>query len=142
MRLQDIKRRMVSEFFTSSGNGCSEAMLQEEFAPAFELLQLANVSGDDYDHDTGLLAYKDLTKGTVAFAAILEGSDVLYACARNGKRLSCINFTSPTRTPRFCTLREVKEAFLEAEDRGASFKVTIGSKVADERLLQSLINKE
>lgn len=124
MRLAEIKAKLISEFFSNQGQGCDEEHLFERMKPAFELVNLkldekASVEFEDASH-----AYRSLSKSLCSIGMIVEDGQVLYACARRGKQAASINFTSPTQTPRFCTLREIRDAFKEAasRDQGAIFK--------------------
>lgn len=120
MKLTDIKSRIVDAFFTSKGEGISEAqvtsvitslgtnVLKEDMTKLTELVMS--------EHEDPIKAYRELSKGKQSCGYICDGQNVLYVMTRNGKALSCINLTAPTRVERGCTFREVKEAFTQAVD--------------------------
>lgn len=129
MKLADIKRQMIDAYFTASGEGVTEAQL-ETFTG--ELLKLVNA--EDYqsvletelvEHEDPTLAYRALMKDDCSLGYVLDEDQALYVVARHGKKFSSVNLTSPNRTIRPCTLREVREAFLQAPEHSTSamFKV-------------------
>lgn len=124
MRLTEIKARLISEFFSSEGQGCDEEHLLERMQPAFELVNIKLTEEQAVEFDDASQAYRSLSKSLCSVGVIVEDGQVLYACARRGKQAASINFTSPTQTPRFCTLREIRDAFKEAaaRDQGSTFK--------------------
>ena len=124
MRLIEIKARLISEFFSSEGQGCDEEHLFEKMQPAFELVSLKVDDEQVNEFEDSSKAYQSLSKSICSVGMIIEDGQVLYACARRGKQAASINFTSPTQTPRFCSLREIRDAFKEAtsRDQGAIFK--------------------
>jgi hypothetical protein len=120
LKLAEIKSRIISAFFTSRGEGISELQVSQVISSLG-----ANVLKEDItmltelvmrEHDDPITAYRELSKGKQACGYICDGQNVLYVMARNGKALSCINLTAPTRVERGCTFREVKEAFSQACD--------------------------
>lgn len=129
MKLADIKRQLIDAYFTASGEGVTEAQL-EEFTS--ELLKLVNADDhqatleiDLIEHEDPTLAYRALMKDDCSLGYVLDEDQVLYVVARQGKKFSAVNLTSPNRAVRPCTLREVREAFLQAPEHSSSamFKV-------------------
>ena len=129
MKLADIKRQLIDAYFTASGEGVTEAQLE---AFTGELLKL--ISADDHqaalesdliEHEDPTLAYRALMKDDCSLGYVLDEDQVLYVVARQGKKFSAVNLTSPNRAVRPCTLREVREAFLQAPEHSdvAVFKV-------------------
>lgn len=126
MKLAELKANLINEFFSSQGEGCQEEQLFEQLKPVLALVEveLDECKVGINEHDTSSSAYRQLSKSLCSIGMIIEDACVLYACGRRGKLAACINFTSPTKTSRFCTLTEIRNAFKEAEAReqGAIFK--------------------
>lgn len=129
MKLADIKQRMIDAYFTSAGQGVTEEQL-EQFTS--ELLKLVNaeelqslLENDLSEHGDPTLAYRALMKDDCSFGYVLDEEEALYVVARHGKKFAAVNLTSPNRAVRPCSLREVREAFLQAPEHSSSviFKV-------------------
>lgn len=129
MKLADIKRQLIDAYFTASGEGVTEAQL-DTFTN--ELLKLVSaesyqdqLESDLVEHEDPTLAYRALMKDDCSLGYVLDEDQALYIVARHGKKFSSVNLTSPNRAVRPCTLREVREAFLQAPEHsaGALFKV-------------------
>lgn len=124
MRIAEIKAKLIGEFFSSMGKGCDEEHLAENLQPALDLVNVELDESEHVEHELPAKAYAALSKSLCSVGMIIEDGQVLYACARRGKQSASINFTSPTQTPRFCTLGEIRDAFKEAaaREQGAIFK--------------------
>jgi hypothetical protein len=129
LKLADIKRQLIDAYFTAAGEGVTEAQLE---AFTGELLKLVNAEDhqealetDLAEHEDPTLAYRALMKDDCSLGYVLDEDQALYVVARHGKKFSSVNLTSPNRAVRPCTLREVREAFLQAPEHSASalFKV-------------------
>lgn len=129
MKLVDIKQQLIAAYFTSVGEGITEDQL-DNFAT--ELLTLVNAEAMQLDltsnlveHEDPTLAYRALMKDDCSFGYVLDEDHALYLVARYGKKFSSVNLTSPNRAVRPCTLREVREAFLQAPEHSTDviFKV-------------------
>lgn len=124
MRLSEIKAKLISEFFSSQGEGCLEEQINERLQPAFDMVNVKLAEEAQVEFEDASAAYRSLSKSLCSVGVIVEDGQVLYGCVRRGKQAASINFTSPTQTPRFCSLREIRDAFKEAalRDQGAVFK--------------------
>lgn len=129
MKLADIKQRMIDAYFTSAGQGVTEGQLDEFIN---ELLKLVNaeelqalLESDLNEHEDPTLAYRALMRDDCSLGYVLDEEEALYIVARHGKKFAAVNLTSPNRAVRPCTLREVREAFLQAPEHSGSavFKV-------------------
>ena len=118
MKLADIKRQIIDAYFSSTGEGVSEAQL-ETFTD--ELLTIVN--GEDVftaeeliEHEDPTIAYRSLMKEDVAVGYAMDSDTALYAV---------VNLTSPNKAVRSSSLREVREAFLQAPEHNSAsiFKV-------------------
>lgn len=129
MKLADIKRQLIDAYFTAAGEGVTELQLE---AFTSELLKL--ISSEEHqdalqegliEHEDPTLAYRALMKDDCSLGYVLDEDQALYVVARRGKKFAAVNLTSPNRAVRPCTLREVREAFLQAPEHSSSavFKV-------------------
>lgn len=129
MKLADIKQKLIEAYFTSAGEGVTEVELEAYTAEALKLLNADSYQSaletDLVEHEDPTLAYRALMKGDCSLGYVLDEDQALYVVARNGKKFSSVNLTSPNKAVRLCTLREIREAFLQAPEHsaGAMFKV-------------------
>jgi hypothetical protein len=129
MKLIDIKQRLLTTYFSSAnGDGLLEAQAIIDFTD--DLLSIVEIQRHDMaddlrEYDDSTLAYRALTREDVALGYIVEDEQALYMVSRNGKRFAAVNLTSPTKAVRTCTLREVRDAFLQAHNHNpnVTFKV-------------------
>jgi hypothetical protein len=121
---------MVEAYFSAKGAG----------VPLAELNALATRLGSMVELDLSMLleqpeqefdevtpAYRTLAKGDASIGYVTDAESLLFVTVRNGRKLACVNLTSPNRVERFCTLREVKDAFAEAEELDSG---SVGFKVS------------
>lgn len=129
MKLADIKQRLIDAYFTSAGQGVTEAQLDEFTSELFRLINAeelqAKLESDLIEHEDPTLAYRALMKDDCSLGYVLDEDQALYVVARRGKKFAAVNLTSPNRAIRPCTLREVRDAFLQAPEHSDSaiFKV-------------------
>lgn len=129
MKLADIKRRLIDAYFTSSGEGVTEAQLDSFTTELLKVVSAESLQDELQDnlveHDDPTSAYRALMKHDCSYGIVLDEGDALYLVARYGKKFAAVNLTSPNRAVRPSTLREVREAFLQAPDHSmnAVFKV-------------------
>lgn len=129
MKLADIKRQLIDAYFTATGEGVTEAQLDEFTGELLKLVEaeslLETLTDDLIEHEDPTLAYRALMKDDCSLGYVLDEDQTLYVVARHGKKFAAVNLTSPNRAVRPCTLREVREAFLQAPEHSsaAMFKV-------------------
>ena len=131
MKLADIKIRIIQAYFVAEGVGISEELIVEQYVPKlFESIEsnFPEDSIEDFkDFDDATLAYRYLNKEDLSIAYVIDEStsDAIYMVVRSGRKFSSCNLTSPQKTIRPCTLREVREALLQVQDASDSitFKV-------------------
>ena len=129
MKLADIKRQLIDAYFTAAGEGVTEAQLDEFTGELLKLVEaeslLETLTDDLVEHEDPTLAYRALMKDDCSLGYVLDEDQALYVVARHGKKFAAVNLTSPNRAVRPCTLREVREAFLQAPEHSsaAMFKV-------------------
>ena len=131
MKLADIKIRIIQAYFVAEGAGISEELIIEQYVPKlFESIEskFPQDSIEDFkDFDDATLAYRYLNKEDLSVAYVIDEStsDAIYMVVRSGRKFSSCNLTSPQKTIRPCTLREVREALLQVQDASDSitFKV-------------------
>lgn len=129
MKLADIKRQLIDAYFTAAGEGVTESQLDEFVLELLKVVkaeeQQDTLQADLIEHEDSTLAYRALMKDDCSLGYVLDEDQALYVVARRGKQFAAVNLTSPNRTVRPCTLREVREAFLQAPEHSASamFKV-------------------
>lgn len=129
MKLADIKKQLIDAYFTAAGKGVTEAELDEYTSELLKLVeaeeQQSALESGFVEHEDPTLAYRALMKDDCSLGYVLDEDQALYIVARHGKKFSSVNLTSPNKAIRPCTLREVREAFLQAPEHSsaAMFKV-------------------
>lgn len=129
MKLVDIKKQLIDAYFTSAGEGVTEAQLEEFIAELLTIIDqptlLEDLTQDPQELEDPTLAYRAMMKDDCSLGYILDEDQAMYVVVRSGKKFASVNLTSPNRALRGCTLREVREAFLQASEHSASiiFKV-------------------
>lgn len=129
MKLADIKKQLIDAYFTASGEGVTEQQLDEFIGELLKVIGTEDLQEDLetdlVEHEDPTIAYRALMKDDCSLGYVLDEDQALYIVARNGKKFSSVNLTSPNRAVRPCTLREVREAFLQAPEHSdnALFKV-------------------
>lgn len=120
VKLSDIKFKMVEAFFSAKGDseGIKESSLSNTVESLSKLISLDTsllLSSPHSEYTEPLLAYRDLSKGDYCLGYICEDDNILYVVLRKNKYLACINLAAPIKIERYCSFRDVKEVFNEAE---------------------------
>ena len=133
MKLADIKTRIIKAYFIAEGTGISEDFIIEQYATKlFQSIDSSVIpiieSIEEFKlFDDATLAYRFLNKEDSSIAYVIDesSSDAIYMVVRTGKKFSSCNLTSPQKTIRPCTLREVREALLQVAEvlDSVTFKV-------------------
>ena len=128
MKLVDIKKQLIDAYFSSQGTGLSEEVVERYAQELLELLKiepsLDELNDELQEIEDPTSAYRKLMKEDIAIGYVSDEAEALYVVARRGKKFASVNLTSPSKTVRQCSLREIREAFLEAAERQALFKVS------------------
>ena len=129
MKLVDIKKQLIDAYFTSAGEGITESQLEEFIVELLAIIErpalLEDLMEAPHELEDPTLAYRAMMKDDCSLGYILDEDQAMYVVVRSGKKFASVNLTSPNRALRGCTLREVREAFLQAPEHSASivFKV-------------------